>query len=343
MRNHSQAIPYDEVVMLHDRLYPQSTADELSNITLAEDLGAHLHTAGITVSCLPFCDSTLQKLARKKGNGENFVVFNLVENVERKPEWQFRAMETLEELGVAFTGTNAATLLACDADKFRMKEALTQHKLPTPLWATRNHPRPLYEQNGLWLVKSALYHGSFNIHQNSISDDPAYLLALMKTYEEAHGGLWFAEQFLDGREFYIGLIGKQGEKPELLPEAEIIYNPSVFGAGRHALLTEGGKWDDKGEEYQAIHTVFGALPAHDGLGLTLRELAAQCWLALGLNGYARVDFRTDQNGKPYILEINTNPYLGIPDSYIFQPAATIGLSVTDVLIKIISSAHRSRQ
>ncbi|MCM2343231.1 MAG: hypothetical protein NDJ24_01565 [Alphaproteobacteria bacterium] len=335
-------IPYDEVVMLHDHPYPQSTPDELFNITLAENLGSLISTTGVKVSCRSFCEASLQELASRKSRSENFVVFNLVENVERKPEWQPRAMQALEDLGVAFTGTDAKTLLACDADKFRMKEALIHHGLPTPIWATRNYTKPLYEQEGPWLVKSALYHGSFNIHQSSISNDPTYLLTLMQEYEDAHGGLWFAEQFVNGREFYIGLIGQRGAPPELLPEAEIIYNPEVFNAGRHALLTESGKWDESGEEFKAIQARFGGLAPQDPLAITLRTLSSQCWMALNMSGYARVDFRTDHSGQPYILEINTNPYLGIDDSYIFQPAASMGMSVIDVLIKIILCAHPSR-
>lgn len=339
LRNHEDSIPYDEVIMLHDHPYPESTPDELFNITLAQDLGMIIRTLGVAVSCMPYCDSSLQALRYKKMRGDNFVVFNLVENVERKPEWQPRAMQALEDIGVAFTGTNAERLLACDADKFRMKEALRTHDLPTPPWATRNYTKPLYQNSGPWLVKSAIYHGSFNIHQNSISEDPAYLLALMQRYEDAHGGLWFAERFMDGREFYIGMIGRKGETPYLLPTAEIVYDPAYFTQGRYPLLTENGKWYDDGDEFKAIRTVFEHPPGTEILSRLLRDLATQCWVAMDLNGYARVDFRTDDSGQPFILEINTNPYLGIGDSYIFQPAAIAGMSEANVLSRIIWCAH----
>ncbi|QQG36373.1 MAG: hypothetical protein HYS17_00850 [Micavibrio aeruginosavorus] len=342
LRNQTNHLPYDEVVMLHDHPYPESTDDELFNIALAKDLGAIIRTLGVETTCLAFCDSSLDILRRKKTKGDNFVVFNLVENVERKPEWQPRAMQALEDIGVAFTGTSAEQLLACDADKFRMKESLLARGLPTPLWATRNHIKPLYTESGPWLVKSALYHGSFNIRQDSISEDPAYLLSLMQRYEDAHGGLWFAEQFLDGREFYIGLIGRKGEKPYQLPVAEVVYDQEFFSQGRYALLTEDGKWDEDGSEFRAIRTTFDSLRQERELEQILQDMAERCWLAMDLNGYARIDFRADRDGRPYILEINTNPYLGINDSYIFQPAASAGLSVADVLEKIILCAHGAK-
>lgn len=339
-RNDLSPLPYDEIVVLHDRAYDESTDDELFNITLAEEIGDIISTLGTSVTCLPYGDDTLNTLRKKKLAGTNFAVFNLVENVERKPEWQPRAMEALEALGIPFTGTNAGTLLACDADKFRMKEALLAQHLPTPAWATRNYTKPLYEQSGLWLVKSAIYHGSFNIHQDSVSDDPKHLLKLMQQYEDAHGGLWFAERYLEGREFYIAMIGRQGEDPELLPEAEIIYDRTFFKDGLRPLLTEAAKWDENGAEFKATRTAFGELPDSDPLKAELTRLATACWKALGLNGYARVDFRIDEHEKPHILEVNTNPYLGIHDSFIFQPAAKAGLSVADVLAKIILCAHQ---
>lgn len=340
---HKKNIPYDEIIMLHDCAYDESTTDELFNITIAEELGDIIRTLGVTTTCMPFTDETMLALANKKRAGENFAVFNLVENVERKPEWQPRAMEALEKLGVPFTGTDTGTLLACDADKFRMKELLLSQNLPTPPWATRHYSKPLYEQPELWLVKSAIYHGSFNISQDSVSDDPAYLLRLMQQYEDSHGGLWFAERYLPGREFFIGMIGKRGQDPELLPETEITFNPARLKNGERPLLTEDAKWEEGDSAYKAIGARYGELTPDDPLRAQMQRLAIQSWHALGLGGYARIDFRLDEQGAPSILEVNTNPYLAIiPDSYIYQPAARAGLSVADVLTKIILCAHPSQ-
>lgn len=342
-RNSSPSIPYDEIIMLHDQPYDESTPDELYNITIAEELGNVLGNAGIKTVMMPFNDKTLAILKARKSAGEKFAVFNLVENVERKPEWQPRAMEALETLGVPFTGTDTGTLLACDADKFRMKELLQSRNLPTPPYATRNHAKPLYDNPGKWLVKSAIYHGSFNVKQENVSEDPSYLLRLMQQYEDEHGGMWFADRYLPGREFFIGMIGNRGEDPELLPETELTFNPSHFTDGRLPFLTEDAKWEEDGDEYKAVGARYGELPAHDPMKIKLQELAIKSWHALGLSGYARVDFRMDEQGNPWILEVNTNPYLAIiPDSFIFQPALRAGLSVADVLTKIILCANPGR-
>lgn len=338
--NQTLPIPYDEIIMLHDRAYDESTPDELFNITIAEELGDVIATLGITVTCMPFTDETMMSLKQKKAAGENFAIFNLVENVERRPEWQPRAMEALEQLGMPFTGTDTGTLLACDADKFRMKELFRAQNLPTPPFATRHNPAPLYEQPGLWLVKSAIYHGSFNVKQENVSDDPAYLLRLMQQYESEHGGLWFAERYLPGREFFIGMIGHRGQDPELLPETELVFDPAYYKDDRRPILTEDAKWEEADDQYKSMGARYGALPDSDPLKAKLEQLAIKSWHALDLGGYARIDFRLDDKGDPSILEVNTNPYLAIiPDSYIYQPAACAGLSVADVLTKIILCAN----
>lgn len=336
-------LPYDEIIMLHDQPYDDSEPDELFNITIAEELGDVIRTLGVAVTCMPFNDQTLEILRLKRQASENFAVFNLVENVDRRPEKQPQAMEALQELNVPFTGTDTGTLLACDADKFRMKELLRSANLPTAPWASRENPAPLYDHPGLWLVKSAIYHGSFNIRQENVSADPDYLLRLMQQYESQHGGIWFAERYLPGREFFMPMIGMRGQDPECLPEMEMTFDPAYFSEDRRPFLTEDGKWEETGTEYKAIKARYGELSGTDPLKIKLQHLAVKSWQALDLSGYARIDFRLDEQGYPYILEVNTNPYLAIaPDSYIYQPAATIGLSVADVLAKIILCANPPR-
>ena len=112
LRDQKTIIPYDEIIMLHDQAYDESTPDELFNITIAEELGDIIREQGVTVTCMPFTNETFTALKNKKASGESFAIFNLVENVERKPEWQPRAMEALEDLGAPYTGTDTGTLLA---------------------------------------------------------------------------------------------------------------------------------------------------------------------------------------------------------------------------------------
>ena len=89
--NQSIRTLYDEIIMLHDRAYDESTPDELFNITIAEELGEIIRTLGVMATCMPFTEATMATLKNKKATDGRFAIFNLVENVERKPEWQPRA------------------------------------------------------------------------------------------------------------------------------------------------------------------------------------------------------------------------------------------------------------
>jgi D-alanine-D-alanine ligase len=70
----------------------------------------------------------------------------------------------------------------------------------------------------------------------------------------------------------------------------------------------------------------------------LRELARQCWQLFALRGYARVDFRVDPQGRPWVLEVNTNPCLS-PDAGFLAAAAQAGLSPMDVIRRIVEGAR----
>ena len=69
---------------------------------------------------------------------------------------------------------------------------------------------------------------------------------------------------------------------------------------------------------------------------TLKELALRCWKLFGLRGYARIDFRVDREGKPWILEVNANPCLS-PDAGFSAATLRAGLTFPDVLRRILGA------
>ena len=120
----------------------------------------------------------------------------------------------------------------------------------------------------------------------------------------------FAEQFIEGREFNLGLLaGPDG--PESLPPAEIDF--SAFPPEKPRIVGYRAKWED--DSFESRHTPRRFdFPSSDAPLLhRLGELARQCWTLFRLRGWARVDFRVDAAGEPWILEINGNPCLS-PDA-----------------------------
>jgi D-alanine-D-alanine ligase len=144
----------------------------------------------------------------------------------------------------------------------------------------------------------------------------------------------FAEDYIDGREFNLSMLaGPSG--PEVLPPAEIDF--SAFPAGKPRIVGYQAKWEVDSFEYQHTPRRFDMPPSDERLLERLSDLARRTWALFGLAGYARVDFRVDAAGEPWILEINTNPCLS-PDAGFPAAVAEAGLSYDAAVERIVADA-----
>jgi D-alanine-D-alanine ligase len=123
----------------------------------------------------------------------------------------------------------------------------------------------------------------------------------------------------------------------VLPPAEILFE----GYADQALKIVGyrAKWDSDSYEFHHTPRRFDFPPEDAALLARLRDLALQCWRLFGLNGYARVDFRIDAAGRPWILEINANPCLS-PDAGFAAALDAAGISYAAAIDCIIADAQR---
>ncbi|MCB1150495.1 D-alanine--D-alanine ligase, partial [bacterium] len=151
----------------------------------------------------------------------------------------------------------------------------------------------------------------------------------------APGAPWFAEAFVEGREFNIALLeGPAGRA--VLPPAEILFPD--YPEGKPRIVGYAAKWDPGSFEY--THTV-RSFPTEDRDGPLLAEvgrLARACWDLYGLRGWARVDFRVDARGRPFILEVNANPCLA-PDAGFAAALDRAGTSFADAVAHILAAAR----
>jgi len=165
-----------------------------------------------------------------------------------------------------------------------------------------------------WIVKSLWEHASVGLDDDSIveTSEPATLLAALEQRLDRLGGDGFVEAYIDGREFNLALLGAgDSAPPQALPPAEIVFQD--YDAGRPRIVNYRCKWDETSFEYQ--HTLRRLDFAREDAPLLerLKAIALRCWQTFDLRGYARVDFRVDENSRPWVLEINTNPCLS-PDA-----------------------------
>jgi D-alanine-D-alanine ligase len=140
--------------------------------------------------------------------------------------------------------------------------------------------------------------------------DPEILHHILEERASKLGGSCFAEVFVQGREFNLSIIeGPAGV--QVLSPAEIIFEN--YGTQKPAIVGYRAKWDTSSYEYHHTPRRFDFPPSDDFLLQQLKRLARRCWEIFGLNGYARIDFRVDLQGNPWILEVNANPCLA-PDA-----------------------------
>jgi D-alanine-D-alanine ligase len=199
--------------------------------------------------------------------------------------------------------------------------------------ASRVVPDPDWPQSAIhnpqFILKSVHEHASFQLDDASIvaatSIEQVAMLARQREMET--GRPFFAEEFIDGREFNLAVWGHE---PEVLPPAEIDF--STFPAGKPRIVGHRAKWETESFEYDQTERLFQFPPDDRSLLAQLHELAIDCWRLFGLRSYARIDFRVDRVGQPWILEINTNPCL--------SPAAGFATTLQQAGIGYDEGIHR---
>jgi D-alanine-D-alanine ligase len=145
----------------------------------------------------------------------------------------------------------------------------------------------------------------------------------------------FAEAYVDGREFNLGLVGPRNS-PQLLPPAEILF-VGYAERGLHKVVDYAAKWRTESYEYQNTVRSYAVSAADRELVDELARLAVRCWREFGLSGYARVDCRVDSDGRPWVLEVNPNPCLA-PDAGLVSAARENGWSYAEVVRRILDAA-----
>ena len=259
-------------------------------------------------------------------------VFNLVEALDGDGSLIHLVPGVLDHLGVRYTGA-PATAHFLTTHKPIAKRLMRAAGLPTPDWldgltgsgALRGHARAI--------VKPAAEDASLGIDPGSVVPVERADAALAARAAR-FGGAWFAEAFIDGREFNVGLIETRG-RLQVLPIAEILF--VGYPPERPRIVDYEAKWVEHSFGYDHTPRRFD-LPEPDGpLVDLLGRLAVAAFRLFGLCGYGRVDVRVDPAGEPWILEVNANPCLAA-DAGFMAAAAHAGLTIDDIVGGIVEAA-----
>jgi D-alanine-D-alanine ligase len=239
------------------------------------------------------------------------IVFNLLEAFDNIGVFDQNVVSYLELLKIPYTGCNPRGLTLA-RDKALARKLLAYHRIPAPGFAVipirKNPVVPKWLSYPL-IVKSLTYESSIGISQASVVANEEQLVKRVKFIHDTLYTPAIVEQYVNGRELYVGVIGNH--RLRVFPVWEMSF--AKMPADNWRIATERVKWN---VEYQTKHGIDTAeAKLEDGVAAKIQHLAKRAYRALELSGYARIDFRMDESGKPYVIEANPNPQLAREEDF----------------------------
>jgi D-alanine-D-alanine ligase len=264
------------------------------------------------------------------------IAFNLMEAFHEVGTFDMNVVSYLELLRLPYTGCNPRGMLL-SRDKALSKKLLAYHRIPNPQFAVIKRHRAIRLTGKLRfpaIVKSLTEESSSGIAQASVVDDDARLKERVRFIHESLGTDAIVEQFIEGREMYVGVIGN--ERLEVFPVWEMDF--SRMPDGVHRIATSQAKWSGKYQKKHGIRTA-QAKDLSRAKAEEMQALAKRAFRALEMSGYARMDFRLDSDGNIYVLEANANPHLAFGED-LAESAKRAGLDYPDLIQRILNLGLR---
>jgi D-alanine-D-alanine ligase len=325
--------PSRSVLVLHERLETGARPDELDALVQVRQVMEAAETLHWAVSAEEVdlnLGRMLERLRRTRPN----CIFNLVESLNGRGELIGVVPALLEGTAIPFTGSGSDAV-SLSSQKILAKRWMRLHDIPTPDWLIAAEAADeRKEGNRTWIVKSLWEHASLGLDDDSVVQGHVAARQRIRRCTERHGGTWFAEQYVDGREFNISIIEQNGQ-PYVLPIAEMTFVD--YPPEKPRIVGYAAKWDESAPEYTATERRFAELDA--AVREQLTAASKKCWALFGLRGYARVDIRMDSQNIPWVLEVNANPCLS-RDAGFAAAAIEGGFRYSQVIDMVLHAAVR---
>jgi len=262
------------------------------------------------------------------------VVFNLTEHFNAVSAYDRNVAGLLEMMGVPYTGSSPTGLTLCK-NKGMAKELLAYHKIRVPNFAIfspgaaiKKPPRLEYPL----FIKPAEEEASYGISLDSFVENDDAFEERIRFIHERMNQTALAEEFIDGREIYVSLLGN--DRLRVFPFREVIF--TEVPEDQPKFSTFKAKWDDAYRKRWGIQNVF-AEPFPNGTGQRIVKICKAVYRALRIHGYGRIDLRVMPQGEVVMLEANPNPNLDRDDEFA-QSAMKVGLSYEQLIQHILRLA-----
>jgi D-alanine-D-alanine ligase len=324
------------LVLMHPDLVPPDSAkgytpQQINEWKTEYDVVSTLRAAGHEVRPLGVHDE-LKPVRDAIDEFKPHVAFTLLEQFQGEVIYGQNVVSYLELMRVPYTGCNPRGLILASG-KDLSKTLVHHHRIPVPAFAVFPMRRKVKRPPRLALpliVKSLSEHSSWGISQASVVDTDEKLAERVTFIHEKIGTAAIAEQYIEGREIYVGVLGN--ERLRVLPVWELKFGSMAQGSW--PIATEKVKHDPNYQERVGI--LDG--PAKDlapELSARIQRMAKRAYRTLGLDGYARIDFRLSTEGVPYFLEANPNPEVAKSEEFA-TAAQHDGLAYPALLHRILA-------
>ena len=263
------------------------------------------------------------------------LIFNLMEMWGDNVHGDMLVAAFLELEGYRYTGAGPGELYLSQ-DKGLSKKLLAFDGIPFPRFAVIS-PDADFETGGNLrmplFVKPLRSDSSIGIGKKSlVTDSKSLMRRVLAIHDELHDAA-LAEEYIEGREFYVGILGNTA--PQALPPIEVDF--TGFPEGQPRVLDSRAKWEEGSKEYKGTQSVVAVIP--DELRARLQKVALDAYRAVRVRDYGRVDLRLTESGEIYVLEVNASCYLERAGEFAMAAAAA-GIEYKALLQKIVELAMK---
>ena len=322
------------LALMHDYMVPPIDVESVNLATVEwktefdvtstlRDMGHDVHTLGVK--------DDLGVIRQAVDGFKPQIAFNLMEAFHEIGAFDMNVVSYLELLRLAYTGCNPRGMVL-SRDKALSKQLMTYHRIPVPEFTVFRRGRAIKIPHRLKfpaIVKSLTQEASIGIAQASVVEEEAKLKERVKFVHESIGTDAIVERYIDGREFYVGILGN--ERLQVFPVWEMEFGKMPEGV--HRIATDRVKWSVKYQKKHGISTNEAQLP--EATSEAIKRVAKRVYRTLNMSGYARMDLRTDIEGRFFVLEANANPQLAFGEDFA-ESAERTGLRYDELLQRILN-------
>ncbi len=307
-----------------------------------EQVAAALESSGHKTTILTIRNDVMELVNGLKKPKPD-LVFNLVESFgDDILGGSMGVAGVLDLLQLPYTGGGPGEIYLQE-DKGLAKKLLAFEQIPYPDFATFAPDAEFETRGNLRMplfVKPLRMEASIGIDERSLVRNTQELMERVQYVHKTFGETALVEEYIEGREFYVGVLGNQ--QVTALPPLEMDF--SGLETGSVPVMDSKAKFDEQSPRYHGTQVVIPLL--EPGLRARLQKVSVDAYRALRVRDYGRIDLRLAETGQISVIEVNANCYLE-QHSEFAAAAAEHGIGYAELVNRIAELAlerwkHRSK-